>query len=54
MAKLSDALGVFPHQLFAKAENANRKNDIHADLAHLSESLKACIDKKISALIAKY
>lgn len=54
VAKLSEALGVFPHQLFAKTDNSNRKNDIHVDLAEFSKELKTCIDEKIAALIARY
>lgn len=53
VAKLSNALGVCPHQLFAKAKPSNAQN-VHADLLELSEHLKNCIDEKITALIAKY
>lgn len=54
VAKLSDALGVFPHQLFEKTDNSNNKNDIHVDLADFSKELKTYIDERIAALIAKY
>lgn len=53
ITKLSNALGICPHQLFTKTENQNAQN-IHTDLAELSENLKNYIDEKIATLIAKY